>query len=404
MKFAKLSLAAIIAMGVSAFADVENIKINGDAKFFYSTNDMGNADLFDRGEVANFGSAGQAGFDLSAEAALADGVTGKVAFTVLSTLGVENNLVSYIWEGSDTKTQWWASEAWLAKKISNTTIKVGRQTLDTPLAFTETWSIAQNTFESAVVLNQDIKDTVLVAAWVGRGNGGAGAGGLTYAGVVNNASNGTDPFTTYGSDGAYVFGAVTTAIPMTTAQAWYYDVVSTAKAYWLQADVALENDLKGLTLGAQYASTDPAAPASKTGSIWAAKVGYATDNGLSVSAAYSSTDTDNGAGANTATGTGASKVYTEAWWNYGYVTAKDVNAYSISAEYNAKDIADFAVYYTNADAGNTSTVKDMSEFTATASRAYGNLETTLAYIYTDADDQNNADAYNTVQLYLTYNF
>jgi imipenem/basic amino acid-specific outer membrane pore len=43
--------------------------------------------------------------------------------------------------------------------------------LDTPLAFSETWSIVPNTFEGAVVLNQDLPDTTLVGAWIGKGNG-----------------------------------------------------------------------------------------------------------------------------------------------------------------------------------------------------------------------------------------
>ncbi len=52
MKLVKMSLAAAVLLGASAFA-IDNIKVSGDAKVFYSTNDMGNADLFSKGnEVA----------------------------------------------------------------------------------------------------------------------------------------------------------------------------------------------------------------------------------------------------------------------------------------------------------------------------------------------------------------
>ncbi len=408
MKFAKLSLAAVMAMGVSAFADVQNIKVTGDAKLYYSTTDANNGDLFDQKS-----SSGQAALDIAASADLADGVAGKIGVTMLNTLGLENNLVSSVWDGG-LSNQWWVSEAWLAKKIANTTVKVGRQTLDTPLAFTETWSIAQNTFDAAVVLNNDIPNTTLVAAWVGRGNGtsatptignpnSASAPIASLAGVVNNAQDGRDPFGTYQKDGAYAFGAVTTAIPMTTAQGWYYNVENVATAYWLQADVALENELKGLTLGAQYATLNLDAANTDDGSIWAVRVGYAMDNGLSFAGAYSSSDKSTlGAGWNTATTTGASKIYTEAWWNYGYVTSSDVDAYKLSAEYNAEDIADFTVAYTSTDDG--SSTKNLDEFTVTASRSYGSIDTSLVYFNTKADDQNNGDSYNTVQVYLTYNF
>ncbi|SFP30842.1 porin [Hydrogenimonas thermophila] len=424
MKFAKLSLAAIMAMSVSAFADVQNIKVSGDAKLYYSTDDTGSNDIFNQD-----GSMGQAAFDLSASADLANGVAGKIGVTALSTLGLEKNLVSATWASNDDanllKTQWWVNEAWIAKTLGKTTIKVGRQELDTPLAFTEKWNIAANTFDAAVVLNQDIPKTTLVAAWVGRGNGASNGG------VTTGAADGDDSFNTYGSavlggvtqqatdlgvtlagttataGGAYAIGAVTTAIPMTTAQGWYYNVVNIATAYWLQADVA---PIKGLTVGVQYANINPDSKVKinnnevSDSSAWAAKVGY-TMGALSVSAAYSSTDKDGVVYiANTATGTykAQSKLYTEAWWTYGYVGAPDTDAVALAAEYSLKDVADLGAYFTSTS--NDSTNVDMNEFTLTASKKLGALDTTLAYIYTDADNLNNADSFNTVQVYLTYNF
>jgi len=435
MKFAKLSLAAIMAMSVSAFADVQNIKVSGDAKLYYSTDDSGDFNLFDK---KNPNTMGQAAFDLSASADLSNGVSAKIGITSISTLGLENNLVGNTWAGKNTagmvnfidangngqfdvgeditddrrtdflQTQWWVNEAWIAKTFGKTTVKVGRQELDTPFAFSEKWNIVANSFDAAVILNQDVPKTTLVAAWVGRGNG-AGAGS-----VVNEAANGRDPYRTYGSaiddtlgtnlaSGAYTVGAVTTAIPMTTAQIWYYDVVNIAHAFWAQADVA---PMKGLTIGAQYALLDPTGTLSSVNesSAWAGKVSYSMGD-LSLSAAYSSTDKDGVLDiANTATGLNGSqsKLYTEAWWTYGYVGAPDTDAITVTAEYSLKDVADFGAYFTSTS--NDSTNVDMNEFTLTASKKLGSLDTTLAYIYTDADDLNNADSFNTVQVYLTYNF
>jgi len=416
-----------MAMSVSAFADVQNIKVSGDAKLYYSTDDSGNNDLFSQDS-----SIGQAAFNLGASADLANGVAGKISITSLSTLGLENNLVSNTWAAKNTtvpdrvKTQWWVNEAWLAKTLGKTTIKVGRQELDTPLAFSEKWNIAVNTFDAAVVLNQDIPKTTLVGAWVGRGNGaGKSSAALSEGGVVNAAVDGADPFRTYGSaiidtaantftpvgdaptaGGAYALGVVTTAIPMTTAQVWYYNVVNLATAYWLQADVS---PMKGLSVGAQYANINPDSKVDtfvggnvKDSKAWAAKVGYAMGD-LSVSAAYSSTDKDGTLDvANTATGLykSQSKLYTEAWWSYGVVSAPDTDAWTLTAEYGLKDIADLGLYYTGTS---SDTNADMTEVTLTASKKFGSLDTTLAYIYTDFDVP-NSDAVNTVQVYLTYNF
>ena len=395
MKLAKLSLAAIVALGVSAFADVENVKFSGNAKLYYGTSDAGNADLFDKD-----GAYGQAAATVAVSADLADGVAGKLSATGLSTLGLENNLVSATWAGFDggTSSQWWVSEAWLAKTFGNTTLKIGRQELDTPLAFSEKWNIAENTFDAAVLLNSDLPETTLVAAWVGRGNG------ADDGGVVKGVVGGTDPFETYWKKGAYAFAAITKLIPMTTAQVWFYNVNQVADAWWLQADVDLNEFAEGLKAGAQYAFIDVDG-VSDDASGFALKLGYAMDN-LKLCAAYSSTDDEGPVRiANTATGLSAnsqSKLYTEAWWNYGYVSANDVDAYMLKGAYNVEDIANFTAQYTAADAGKKSMVKDLTEFALTASKSFGNLDTTLAYIYTDADDQ--GDSYNTVQLYLTYNF
>jgi len=427
VRFAKLSLAAIVAIGISAFADVQNIKVDGDVKLYYSTNNIGNYDLFDKEN-----STGQVAVDLAASADLSSGVVGKVGVVSLSTLGLENNLVSYVWAGQTTDTVWWANEAWLAKTFGKTTLKVGRQELDTPLAFSEKWSIAANGFDAAIVLNQDISDTSLVAAWIGNGNGHGG-------GSVVNADGDThsDYFRTYGSaiddtlgtdaaGGAYTVGLVTTAIAMTIVQAWYYDICNIAQAYWLQADMTLEGDFNGLSIGAQYADIDPEddLTTADDSTVWAVKLGYVMDNGLSVSAAYSSSGGDGAIDvANTATGLSASqtKLYTEAWWNYGYVGAPATDAYNITATYNMQDIAEFGAFYTHTSydhtAKNATTVAkihgaewnmnediDMDELTLGVNRSFGNLDTALVYIYTDADDQNSGDGYSTVQVYLTYNF
>ena len=417
MKLAKLSLAAILALGVSAFADVENVKFSGNAKLFYSTTDMDPNDLFDKKS-----SAGQAAATIAVSADLADNVSGKISAVGLSTLGLENNLVSAVWAGATdrngnvvgTDAQWWVNEAWLAGKLGNTTIKVGRQELDTPLAFSEKWNIVANSFDAAVILNNDLPDTTLVAAWVGRGNGAPDGQ------VVYGISNGTDPFKTYGSaivnaygldaskvdGGAYAVAAITKLIPMTTAQVWFYDVADIANAWWVQADFNFEDAMPGLIAGLQYAYIDPQGQIDNLdeSSAWAIKLGYNLD-GLKLAAAYSSADEDGAVPiANTATGLrgSQSKLYTEAWWNYGYVGAPDTDAWMISAGYNVEGIADLYAQYTNTS--NDKSNVDMSEFTITAGRSFGNFNATLAYIYTDADDQNGGDGYNTVQLYLTYNF
>ncbi|MEN8145979.1 MAG: hypothetical protein ABFR02_00005, partial [Campylobacterota bacterium] len=53
--------------------------------------------------------------------------------------------------------------------------KIGKQELDTPLAFTERWNAIPNTFNAAVALNNSIDDLTLAMAYVGQTNTGIAA-------------------------------------------------------------------------------------------------------------------------------------------------------------------------------------------------------------------------------------
>jgi hypothetical protein len=410
MKLVKMSLAAAVLLGASAFA-IDNIKVSGDAKLFYGTSDIGSYNLFDKDSSY-------------ADTALRVGVTGDLLSNVsfgltgygVSTLGLENNLVSDVWTGAHTATgntssfgaqvndEAWLGEAWMATTMGKTTAKIGRMQLDTPLAFSETWNIAPNTFEAAVLINQDIPNTTLIGAWIGKGNGGAGVVG----------PQGT--FNTFVNDGAYAAAIVNNSYKPLTAQAWYYNVVNVADAYWLQADIDCSL-LKGLKIGGQYADMDPKGilpTAAKSTDGYAFKLAYDAVENLYLSASYSDVDNDGILKIqNVATdlqGAAQSKLYTEAWWNYGYVGAPGAESYNLTAEYNVKEIAKFGAYYTNVDNQIRFSKANLNEFTLTATHSFGPLDATLAYISTQADDQNiqglstTGSQYNTVQAYLTLNF
>ncbi|HZF70802.1 OprD family outer membrane porin [Sulfuricurvum sp.] len=410
MKLVKMSLAAAVLLGASAFA-IDNVKVSGDAKLFYGTDDHGTYSMLDKDS-----SYADTAVRVGVSGDLLKGVSFGLTGYGVSTLGLENNLVSGIWSGAHTITPAnantafgnphtvdstgvqvndaaWLGEAWLATTLGKTTAKIGRMTLDTPLAFTETWNIAPNTFEAAVLINQDIPDTTLVGAWVGKGNGGAGVVG----------SKGT--FNTFVTDGAYAAAIVNNSFKPLVAQAWYYNVVNVADAYWLQADWDCQL-IKGVKVGAQYADMSPkgwvgsATPDSKA---WAAKLAFAGVENLNVSAAYSSVDNDGALKVqNVATdlqGAAQSKLYTETWWTYGEVGAPSADSWNLTAEYDAKNIAKLGAYYTHTK--NSNNDYRMNELAVTATKSFGPLDATLAYINTDFSD---TDSVNTLQAYLTLNF
>ena len=416
-----MSLVAALLIGSSAFA-IENTKISGTADLFYATTDAGDKGLFDKDN-----SAADTALNLNITTDLVKNnvvaISAGASYTVLSTLGLENNLVSNVWGGAHPVTAPtgasfgsalggvkvenanWMTEAWVAATAGNTTLKLGRMELDTPLAFTETWSIEKNTFEAIVAINQDLPDTTLVGAYVGNGNGTeffGQAGGSTVATLghaVGAVVNESGKFTTYGTDGAYAAGIINNSFKPLTVQAWYYDVVRLAEAYWLQADLNME----GILAGAQYSAVEASVSGANEDNVYALMLGYEVKDVATVKLAYSSVNNDGSIGAagfNTATNanTAQSKLYTEAWWNYGHVTKSGTDAINFTAEGAAAGV-DLGLYITSID--HEQAGLDLDEYTVTASKSFGPLDTTAAVIYTDPE---TGDADTIIQAYLTLNF
>lgn len=386
MKLGKLSLVAVLALGTSAFA-IDNVKMNGQVKVIYQTNDVQNstADMFNKAA-----SAAGVGLAVGATADLTAGVSAGFEGQAFTTLGLENNLVSAVMATGSTDAQSATSQAWLAASLGKTTAKIGRQELNTPLAFTEKWNVVKNTFEAAVLLNNDLPSTTLVGAWVGKSNGIGGTGTLINS---SGQTASLKTYNTFGASGAYAAGAVTTLIPSTTAQLWYYNVVNVAKAYWLQADAKVS----GIDLGFQYAGMNPVASGLNSSSIFAVKAGTEV-SGFNVYAAYSSADKDGVLGfANVATGdktsiyTGLDSIYLD-----GVVTRPGTNAMKLGGSTKVSDVK-VAASYTNCS--NDIATNEISGWDLSASTKAGiaNLQAIYTSIDTKGADYAGLDR-NTIRL------
>ena len=415
MRLVKMSLLAATLIASSAFA-IDNVKVSGSAMLFYGTNDAFESAGFSADPDATmFGkdySWGQTSLGLGLTADLTEDVSTGVHLTAISAMGL-TNIVSGVFEGGLTD-EYWFDEAWLAGTVGKTTGKIGRMILDTPLAFTETWSVAYNTFEAGVIINEDIPDTTLVAAYIGAGNNGNAMGqwGTSrYAGITADwdGSQNSNFSPVNNGKGAYTIGVVNNSWTPLTVQGWYYALPSAATAYWLQGDLALD---MGLSVGAQVAGIDSKTTTTGDSSnmALAAKVAYEMKDTFAVSVSGSQIGTnDNGIGAGFNVFGAQSKLYSEAWWNFTYVARPDTTAVSVMATTPEElTYVTLGIYATQATVGENGTgtdlKQDMSEVVLEVSKSFGPLDAGIYYIYTDAQDQNNGDSYGSAQLYLTYNF
>lgn len=432
MSIAKLSLVTALLITSSAFA-IENTKVSGNVKLYYGTQ---NSDVSNSG---NFFSKDSSYADFAAHLDLTTDLTKSISAgvgaQVVTTLGAEQDIVSNVWSGAhglrdaNGKTiangnradnSLWIDEAWLSGSAFDTTLKIGRQVLDTPLAFTETWGIDKNTFEAAVLTNKSISDTVIVGAFINKSNGSADERASTLGnGLVNPRFVGTAAacgyvagngrFSTFGTDGAYALGVINKSYKPLKFQAWYYDIVDLAKAYWLQADL----NSNGVLAGVQLVNIKADASSRDT-TGYSAMLGYELKDIAIIKGAYSSIEDGGALGvANSATGTswtigGQSQLYTEMWWNYGNVSAQGSNSYSLTAEgeIGAKVKLLGGLYYSSIDNNVANTDRKVTEVSFVASKSFGSLDTAVALIFADKNFADNANDIKStdIQLYLTYNF
>lgn len=372
MKLGKLSLVAVMALGTSAFA-VDNVKVSGEAKVWYQTSETltPSDDFFNKGT----NSMAEASLMIGTTMDLASGLSMGASAYALTTLGLEHNLVGQVPAARYDTTggtsaalddQAWARELYLAYTAGKTTVKIGRQELATPMAFTEKWNVVDNTFDAAVVLNNDVPETTLVAAWVGKDNGSS-----TNGTTVNN--NGK--FTTFGASGAYAFGAINKSIPNTSVQAWYYNVLDAADAIWLQADSKLMDGM--VDLGVQFANYDPKTASSKDTSIYAVKAGVNVANS-NIYAAYSSADEAVGSTnnfSNVATGD-KSMIYTalgSIYMDGEHTTKSDTDAWKIGASTKMVPGVTLSASYGQAETDGNGVSTAKAEYSAWDVIAAGNV-------------------------------
>lgn len=390
MKFTKLSLAAIAAVTFAsgAFA-AENVKVDGQVKLWYQTTD--NDAVADTGLFKQAGASGDLVAKLRATGDLTKSVGFGATMYAATTLGLEQNLVQVealnLNAGSsagtgtlsgDSNLPTWMGEAYMTYKAGKTLVKIGRMELDTPLAYTETWNAAPNTFEAALVVNQDLPDTTLVAAYVSRGNGhnnelaanagtvNGGGTGFTSYWALNALGNGAMALGGTDNGGAYAVGLVNKSVPNLTIHPVYYSVTDTADAVWVDAAYNVPNIVKVEALYSwmdAVGATDNAIKNVLKASTDATTDAYAVQlsgayAGVNLAASYSSISKGFLPIANTATGFKKTKLYTASIFSDGTVAARpDTTSWKLSASTKLAGF-DLSASYSSHDHGQNNGNRD----------------------------------------------
>ena len=391
----ELSLVLLAVSGVSAADNLEeafkNAKTSGQIRAFYIDRTYSGSVVNNRNSLAIGGSLGIEtdpikGLSLGLKFYTTNGINlhdgGK------SSANYDPSLY-----GDDFDSYSMLGEAYLKycfcdTGLTNTTITVGRQKLNTPLAGADDARMLPNLFEAAVLVNDDIKDTTLIAAHVIKeavgtfGNVYGAASQLSlqsgYGLGYKLGTNGN--FTEMGkialgestdTDGVSAVAAIYTGITGLKLQAWDYVAHDILNAIYLQGDYGFKiSDSLKLKASVQYINesdigdklageVDSTFMGAKLGASYSALSGYV---------AYSTTDSNTNAQANGGiiTPWGGIPAFTQ-----GMVTRHmffaDTDTLKVAGTYNFKELGanvKASVYYAEFDIGANNTYKANSAWTA----------------------------------------
>ena len=266
-----LSIAAVAALATSSFAasDLAGAfkegKTSGQIRAMYIKNDLSST-ANDAGTPDN--SAFGLGGKLAYETAPLYGISVGAAFYTVQDLGTKSQTMlkndPFMFSESNTgnpQSYSLLGQAYVQGQFGKTTVKVGRQQIDTPLAGSDDVRVIPNLFEAALVINTDLPSTTLIGGYVARmaglDSGSDKAPRTAFQSMsraaLNSAVEGLGTASAVKDNGVYVAAIVNNSIKDLTLQAWEYYAVDVVNAVYLQADykLGLGKDM-ALNLAGQY--------------------------------------------------------------------------------------------------------------------------------------------------------
>ena len=385
--------AAVAAMALSTSASAADkgidIVTTGQAVIYYETKtDNGNSKTAagaNRGSADDVfsqnNSAASYAIQLDLAADLKNNFTFGTQLSYLGTAGLEKNLVNTTRQSttsvgamSNISDEIALTKIFIAKKVANTTIKLGRQALPkslSPFAFSEHWNVLPNTFEAALVVNSDIPDTLVVGAYVSQSNGSKGGNFATF-GNLKPKTDLASPNGVEVTGPAYMLTIQNKSIPMTTVTASYYNVAEAqldtntssstnaltthlegANAVWLDVAVADKSLPMGLKIGLQTGKIAPEKSTLADTTAYGIKASIKPIKALTLLAAYTSVDGDDNKNQFTMKnfGTGVkTPLFTQMIYNQDAISL-DADTYMLKAVYNTGAYGKVIAQGTSTNAG-----------------------------------------------------
>ncbi len=147
---------------------------------------------------------------------------------------------------ADKKSYTILGEAYFRANISDTTIKIGRQELDTPLMNSDDIRMIPNTFSGILATNTTIKDLTLSAGYFNKMSGWESAVGPERFGAIQTAAE------IQNDDGIAFVSATYEGVENVNLQFWNYYITNVVNALYLEAGYKFNFNGVDFGVGGQY--------------------------------------------------------------------------------------------------------------------------------------------------------
>ncbi len=197
-----LSLALVSVIGVEAGIVEEafsNTKMNGQLR-------LGAVQIED--DAGDKSSILALGGNLGVKTAPVSGISLGATFYTTNALFGKDNEAMFLDSNSDSYSI--VGEAYIQAELGKSSLKAGRQIVDTPYADSDDIGMVPNTFEGITLVNQDIADTTIILASLDK-----------WSGVDTNRPEKFNEIQGSG-DALLIAGIIYEGITDTTLQAWHY--------------------------------------------------------------------------------------------------------------------------------------------------------------------------------------
>jgi len=390
-KLTKISLVASLALITTQAFSADTIakafeegKISGEIKSQYFQKEVGAS----HDKVGIWTNGGNLSFVTGSYYGLKAGVTFQAA-TVTSD-DLDKGPTAY---NSDQNVSGAvASQAYLEYTRGNTTGKVGRQYISTPLVAGSGSRIFKESFEAILLSNTDIPGTTLVAGYVDKEQYRTD---IAARGATNGTVKAVSGFENV-QDGAYTLYVKNNSIENLTLDGQYAQIktdgtqVNDKKAFYASASY----NINPFTISAQTYQTDNGSATNSDGKAYGIDLG-ANFGKLSLGAAYTTIDDE--ADIVNGIGNGADYMYTWAWI-YGGIYTADTDAYKLSAGYKITDDLSFDIMYSSWKTGSTNRQSETGYITSY------NFDKNLSATFVFADYNNISTESYRSRLYVSYKF